>query len=417
MKILHVVHGYHPSIGGSQWLVQNLSERFVQQFGDQVTVFTTTALNMELFWDRRETALPAGVETINGVQVRRFPVYNRFGTLRMLLAHGAHRLHLPLNDWLRTIYNGPIVFGLRRAIAESGADVVFATAFPHLHMYDALHGARRAGIPLVFSGGIHAPDRWGYDRPMIYRAIRQADAYIAYTSFERDYLIGRGIAPIKIAVVGVGVDAAAFAQADGPSVRQQYGWGDDPLIALVAKQSPRKRFDLLVEAMANVWQTHPNARLLLAGARTSYSEQIRVAIARLPPPQQAQVTLLDDFPEALKPDLLAASDIFVLPSGQESFGIAFLEAWASGTPVIGCRSGAISSVIDEGRDGLLVPYGDAGALAGAIVELLDDPSRRTEMGRAGRHKVLANYTWEIIANRVRAVYERAIAGRAADGSR
>jgi glycosyltransferase involved in cell wall biosynthesis len=168
----------------------------------------------------------------------------------------------------------------------------------------------------------------------------------------------------------------------------------------------------LLEAMANVWEMHPEAQLLLAGGRTSYSQQIRTDIARFTAQQQPRITVLDDYPETLKPELLAASDIFVLPSGQESFGIAFVEAWACGTPVIGCRSGAISSVIDEGRDGLLVPYGDPDALAQAILELLDDPHRRAKMGRAGRQKVLEHYTWEIIAERVRAVYGRVIASRA-----
>ncbi|GAG42819.1 unnamed protein product, partial [marine sediment metagenome] len=191
MKILHIVHGYPPSIGGSQWLMKNLSEELVSRYCDDVTVFTTTAYNMELFWRSSEPAMPAGTQEVNGVTVRRFPVFNRFGTLRMLLAHGARRLRLPYNDWLRTIYNGPLIFGMTRAIAESGADVIAATAFPHLHMYYALAGARRAGTPLVFLGAIHAADEWGFDRKIIYQATKQADAYIAYTTFERDYLTER----------------------------------------------------------------------------------------------------------------------------------------------------------------------------------------------------------------------------------
>ena len=82
MRILHVVHGYPPSVGGSQLLVQHLSEQLVTRYGDRVTVFTTTARNVEMFWNPREPALPAGTEVINGVTVRRFPVFNRLNTLR-----------------------------------------------------------------------------------------------------------------------------------------------------------------------------------------------------------------------------------------------------------------------------------------------------------------------------------------------
>jgi len=408
MKILHIVHGYPPSAGGAQWLTKNLSEVLVSRYHDEVTVFTTVASNLEHFWRSDVPAMPAGTEEINGVTVRRFAVFNRLNTLRMLIAGVAYRVHLPYNDWLRTIYNGPLIFGMTQAVAGSGADVVFATAFPLLHMYYALAGARRAGIPIVFLGAIHTADTWGYERKMIYRAIQRADAYIALTPFERDYLIERDIRADKITVIGPGVDVGAFAKADGAVIRRQYGWGGDPVVALVAKQTARKRPNVLLEAMRQVWAVRPDARLLIAGARTLYSRQIEEIINAFPSEQQTHVTVVSDFPEEEKPNLLAACDIFVLPSGQESFGIAFLEAWACGKPVVGARIGAIPSVIDEGRDGLLAAYQDAGDLARAIVELLANPQRRAQMGGAGRRKVLENHTWKIVANRVRAVYVEAI---------
>lgn len=412
MKVLHVVHGYPPSVGGSQWLAKNLSEQLVSRYHDEVTVFTTVAYNMEHFWRSDQPAMSPGTEQINGVAVRRFAVFNRLNRLRMLLAGIAFRLHLPYNDWLRTIYNGPLIFGMPQVVADSGADVIFALAFPLLHMYYALAGARRAGIPIVFLGAIHTADTWGYDRKMIFRAIQQANAYIALTSFERDYLIGRGIRPDKITVVGGGVDADAFINADGEGMRRQYGWGDAPLVVTMGKQTGRKRFDILLEAMSQVWATRPDVHLLIAGARGSYSSQLDHLIGALPPGHQARVRVISDFTEEEKPALLAACDLFVLPSGHESFGIAFAEAWACSKPVIGVRVGAIPSVIDEGRDGLLVAYQDADALAQAILELLADPQRRARMGQAGHSKVLENYTWAIMTDRVRAVYAEAIARHA-----
>lgn len=412
MKILHVVHGYPPSIGGSQYLVKKLSEQLVSRHRDEVTVFTTVAYNTEHFWRSDEPAMPAGTEKLSGVTVRRFAVFNRLNVLRMLIAGIAYRLRIPYNDWLRTIYNGPLIFGMSQAVASSGADVVLATAFPLLHMYYALAGARHAGIPIVFLGAIHTANTWGYDRKMIYRAIQQADAYIAYTTFERDYLIERDIRVDKISVIGAGVDASAFIGADGTVIRRRYAWGDDPVVTIVAKQSARKRFDVLLEAMRRVWPMHPNVRLLIAGARTSYSRQIQEMIGTFPPEQQGHITVVSDFPEEEKPNLLAAGDIFVLPSGEESFGIAFVEAWACGKPVIGVRIGAIPSVIDEGRDGLLVAHQDAEDLAQAIMDLLANPQRRAQMGERGRSKVLENHTWEIMTNRVRTVYTETISRRA-----
>jgi len=416
VKILHVVQGYPPSTGGSQWLVKNLSEQLVSRYGDKVVVLTTVAYNIEHFWRPDERAMPAGTEEINGVTVRRFAVFNRLNALRRLVAGVAYRLHLPYNDLLRTIQTGPLISGMIEAVANSGADVVFATAFPLLHMYYALRGAQRAGIPIVFLGALHTADTWGYDRNMIYRAIQQADAYIAHTTYERDYLIERGIQADKMSVVGAGVDIGAFSQADGMRIRHRYGWGEAPVIALIAKQTARKRFDTLLRAMRQVWTTHPDARLLLGGARTPYSRQLEEMIRALPPSQQAHVALVSDFSEEEKPHLLGACDIFVLPSGQESFGIAFVEAWACAKPVIGARIGAIPSVIDEGRDGLLTTYQDADDLARAIRDLLRGPQQRIQMGRAGRIKVLEHHTWEIVTDRVRTVYTEAIS-RHAQGKR
>jgi glycosyltransferase involved in cell wall biosynthesis len=151
--------------------------------------------------------------------------------------------------------------------------------------------------------------------------------------------------------------------------------------------------------------------LLIAGAKTAYSRHLAERVNALPGRKREQVTIVDDFPETEKPSLLAACDVFVLPSGEESFGIAFLEAWACGKPVIGARIGAIPSVIDEGRDGLLVAYQDAEGLARAILELLADPQRRARMGEAGRQKVVETHRWEVVAGRVRDVYRQVIAGR------
>lgn len=409
MKILHVVQCYHPAVGGSEWLVKNLSELLVSRYGDEVTVFTAAADKPAYFWRQEGSALPAGTEVIQGVAVRRFKVFRRLRRPRMLLAHTFHRLRLPYHDWARTLQLGPLISGMTQAIADSDADVVFATSFPFLHMYYALAGARQADRPAVLLGAIHALDKWGYDRDMMYQAIHQAQAYIAHTTFERDHLIGRGVAAEKITVIGGGVDVEPFLRADGAAERGRYGWGDEPVIAAVARQSVLKRLDTLLYAMPRVWAIQPRARLLFAGARTSYSAELEQIIQRLPPEQQARVTIVNNFSEAEKPGLLAACDLLVHPSANESFGIALIEAWACAKAVIGANAGAIPSVIDEERDGLLFEYEDPDSLARAILALLADEGRRYEMGQAGRKKVLGNYTWDIVTDRFRTLYEEVVA--------
>lgn len=409
MKILHVVQGYTPAIGGTERLIQKISEKLAAQHGDEVTVFTTNAYNCELFWRRDQPQLPVGTETINGVTVRRFPVFNRFNEARRVLAGGAYKLGVPFNDRLRALYNGPIIPEMTGAIASFGADVVAASSFPLLHMHYALRGGRRADIPVIFHGGIHTADEFGFNRPMIYKAIRAADAYIANTRFERDYLVEeKGISPEKITVVGVGVDIEPFAEANGRSIRDRYGWDEAPVVAFVGQQVPHKGVDIVFQAMKRIWQERPEACLLIAGAKTTYSATIKQLVKQLPAPLRDRVAIINNFAEAEKPAIFAACDLLAFPSGHESFGIVFLEAWAAGKPVIGARVGAIPTVIDEGQDGLLVTHRDVTELADAIRSLLARPALRKELGAQGRQKVKKHYTWDIVADKFRAVYTEAL---------
>ncbi|MBV7332478.1 glycosyltransferase family 4 protein [Chloroflexi bacterium TSY] len=405
MRILHVVHGYAPSIGGSQWLVQKLSEHLVATYNDDVTVFTTTADDLTLFFNRKIASLPAGIEKQNGVTIRRFPVFNYGNRLRMIIAGIAYRLRLPYNDWARTLYNGPIIWSMTRAIAKSRADVVFATAFPLMHMYYALAGAKRAGIPLIFLGALHTEDVWGFNRTMMYRAIQSADAYIAHTPYERNHLVERGISSDKIHVIGsAGVDLAQFTMADGLSIRQRYGWGEKPLILSLGRFVARKRFELLIEAMQTVWVQRPDAQLVIAGGKTVYAEEIERLVTNLPPAQQTNVTLLYNISEEEKPSVLAATTLLVSCSTQESFGITLIEAWACSRPVIGARAGAIATMIRNEIDGLLFEPNDPKDLAEVIQQLISDPVMAKRLGATGKQKVMAHYTWPFVTEQIRSLY-------------
>lgn len=411
MKILHVVHGYTPAVGGTEYLIQKISENLVERYHDEVTVYTTTAYNCELFWRSDQPQLPAGTETINGVIVRRFPVFNKFNEARRLLAGSSYKFKLPFNDWFRAFYNGPLIPGMTRAIANSTTDVIAGSSFPLLHMHYMQWAGQRSGRPVIFYGGIHTADAFGFDRPMIYKAIQKANRYIAYTSFERDYLIGRGIAAEKIHVIGIGVDADQFAQADGVTLRQRLGWGTAPVIAFVGQQVPHKGIDILLEAMPHVWQHTPDACLLIAGAKTTYSTTIKAWYDQLSPDFKQRVAILDNFSEEEKPSIFAVCDMLVFPSGHESFGFVILEAWSAGKPVIGARVGAIPTVIDEEKNGLLIEHRNTGELIQAIKRLLQNETLRKQLGQAGQQKVYNQYTWEIVTARYREVYAQALSSK------
>jgi starch synthase len=102
--------------------------------------------------------------------------------------------------------------------------------------------------------------------------------------------------------------------------------------------------------------------------------------------------------------ILSHATVFACPSLYEPLGIVNLEAMACGTAVVGSRVGGIPEVVADGRTGLLVPPGDPGALAAALNELLGDPGRAAALGRAGRNRALAEFSWAQIAAQTAELY-------------
>jgi glycosyltransferase involved in cell wall biosynthesis len=408
VRILNVTQGYAPAIGGTESVMQRLSEELVRQFGDEVTVFTTDCLSGEAFANPASPALTAGWDDLNGVRVRRFPVRRRVSRLATSPQRFAWRHRLPLNQYLRALASGPVIPGLTREIRRYPADVVVASSFPLLHMFSALRAASASRRPCVYFGGLHPDDDWGFDRPMIYRAIRAATCYVAYTGFEAEHVVARGAEPERVFALGAGVDAERFTAIPSSDAKERLGLGRHPVVGYIGQLGGHKGVDTLLRAMPIVWRVVPDARLLIAGARAMFADEIERIIGSWPAHDRQKVVLRYNFPEAEKPALFSAIDAFAYPSGYESFGIAFLEAWSCGKPVIGCRRGAIPWVVEGGRDGLLVDYLSDEMLAEAILVLLQNPGYARALGEAGRKKTLERYTWPRIAQRCREVYVEAL---------
>ena len=408
MKILHITQGYFPTIGGVEWLIQRVSEELVQQFDDEVTVFTTNCYNGEGFFNPKVPRLATGWEQINGVKVRRFPVASRISQLVRWPQAVAYRWKLPFNERLRALASGPVIPELEEAIRQFPSDIIVAASFPLLHMFSSLRAAQQTQRGCVLVGGLHPIDDWGFNRTMIYKAIRGADRYIAFTGYESQYVIERGAKPENVATIGLGVDPPLFEQVSTQEAKRRLGLEGKTVVGFIGQLGGHKGIDTLVRAMPQIWEYAPETYFLIAGARTLFAEQMEKMLAELPERDRQKVKLHYNFAEEEKPWLFGALDVFAYPSGYESFGIAFLEAWILGKPVIGCRRGAVPWVINPGRDGLLVDYQNENMLAEAVITLIKNPGWAQVLGQTGKEKVLANYTWPEVARRFRQNYSDAI---------
>ena len=414
LRVLHVVQGYTPAVGGTERVVQRLSEELVSGWGDEVTVFTTDCLSAEAFPRPDQPRLAAGEETIGGVRVRRFAVQRGPGALLRGAQDLAFRLGLPGNSYLRHWYAGPIVPGLEKAIRQQPAEVFAASSFPLRHMFMARFAAHRTGRPCILIGGIHPDDRWGYDRPAIYRDAARAETYVAYTAFEARHVIERGVDRARVEIIGPGIDPAEFSEADPAAAKAALGLDDGPVVGFIGQLGAHKGLDVLLDAMVRVWARLPDVRLLVAGRRTTSSLPIQARLTEAKKGSEGRIVTRWDFTEQEKAGLFAATDVFVSPSAYESFGLTFLEAWAAGKPVIGCRAGAIPDVVNDGVDGCLVPVRDEAALAAALIDLIPNREVRCSMGERGRSRVRTHHSWERVAARFREIYLRA---RSKEGDR
>ena len=158
---------------------------------------------------------------------------------------------------------------------------------------------------------------------------------------------------------------------------------DAPLLITICRLFPEKGPADVIEAVARLRDELPGIRLLIVGTDltgSTYSEDLRLLAADLG--VSDHVALLgrrDDIEE-----LLAAADVFVMPSFEEPFGLVFCEAMAMGKPVVALDDGGTVEIVEHGRTGLLSSRGDLDALTANLRALLLDPARRAAMGAAGR---------------------------------
>ena len=200
----------------------------------------------------------------------------------------------------------------------------------------------------------------------------------------------------KVEVVYNAVDSARFAAVDGRGLRAQLTAGEDrPVILTGARLDAQKGHPVLLEAAAQV----PEAVFALAGAGPERAALERRAAELGVADRVLFLGHRDDVPE-----LLAACDVFALPSLYEGSSLALLEAMAAGRPVVGSAVPGTDELIADGRTGVLVAPGDPSALANALQRLLSDPELRAALGARARERA-REFSPDAMAAQVTRVYD------------
>ncbi len=363
MKILHIYKDYYPVLGGMENHIRWLAEAQAAA-GHDVTVLVTHV--------QHQTT--ASVE--NGVRVVR-----------------AARL--------ATVASTPLSLALPRLLAGQRPDVAHLHfPYPLGEMSQWLFGHARRTVLTYHSDVVRQKGLLRVYEPFMRRMLGAVDRIIATSpqyAESSPYL-----RPLrqKITVIPLGIDVQRFQYADAArvtTIRQRY---ETPLLLFVGRLRYYKGVQFLLDALPHV----PAARLMIVGTGPMAQPwQTQAQALGL----TDRVFFLGDIDDTALPAYYAAADLFVLPACErsEAFGVVQLEALASGTPIVSTELGTGTSYVNQdGVTGIVVPAGNAAALAQALQTLLADPDRLPVLGAAARQRAMAEFSLPVMVARVEDLY-------------
>jgi D-inositol-3-phosphate glycosyltransferase len=244
------------------------------------------------------------------------------------------------------------------------------------------------------------------------RLVHTLDRIVAATQHERQLLrqLYR-VSPDRVAVIPLGVDLARFEPRDRAQARAAL---DQPLegriVLAVGRLEPLKGFDILIRALAEMTEREGVQLLLVGGDERAESERLRLDAVAREVGVAERVRFVGAVPHERLALMYSAADVVVMPSFYESFGLVAVEAMASGVPVVASRVGGLTSTVQDGRTGYLIPWRCPGPFAEKLDLLLENTALRDALG-ANAARSMQAYSWQAVASRLQAEYVTVIEER------
>jgi phosphatidylinositol alpha-1,6-mannosyltransferase len=372
-RVLLVTNDFPPRPGGIQSYLEQLVRGLVDTGAHQVTVYAPAWKGADAF-DRSAAAA--------GYRVVRHP-----GTL-MLPGRGVDAR-------------------MGRLITEADIDTVWFGAAAPLALLAPR--ARRAGATRVLASTHGHEVGWSM-LPAARTVLRRIGEHTDVVTFVSRYTRARFAAAFGPAAglehLPPGVDTDRFRPdpAGRAQLRARYRLGQRPTVVCVSRLVPRKGQDMLVRALPAIRRRVDGAALVIAGGGP-YLAALRRLAQRVGVAEH--VTFTGGVPPAELPAHYGMADVFAMPCRTrgagldvEGLGIVFLEASATGVPVVAGRSGGAPETVRDNETGLVVDGRSVDRVAAAVGELLADPDRAAAMGAAGRDYVTAQWRWDTLAARL-----------------
>jgi phosphatidyl-myo-inositol dimannoside synthase len=302
----------------------------------------------------------------------------------------------------------PGVLARARQVARTeGCDRVWFGAAAPLALLAA--PLRRSGIERAVACTHGHEIGWGRF-PVSRQALRRigdtVDVLTALTAYTRDRVKGALGPRPRLELLPPGVDSTLFRpDVDGSEVRRRHGLEGRPVVVCASRLVRRKGQDVLVRALPALQERVPGAALLIVGGGPDAGRLRRLVRET---GGERDVVLTGSVPWEELPAHYAAGDVFAMPSRTrlagmdvEGLGIVYLEASATGLPVVAGDSGGAPDAVREGETGRVVSGRDSAAVVDAVATYLLDPELARRTGAAGRAWVERDWQWQALADRLR----------------
>ncbi|MFH1478513.1 MAG: glycosyltransferase family 4 protein [Candidatus Omnitrophota bacterium] len=419
MKILHVIQRYSPAIGGSEVWCKNICD-FLSKHDISSKVLTLDMCDLEEFYkphyNRRNNIMLKRYEISENskITIKRYKLWklhsyrpdaviarillNKLGfekiDLGKIFKHSPHSLWMYLNFFKEM----------------KDIDVVHLHTMPYFHNIAGFFAAKMLHKKIVSTPYFHTGHSL-YEKNIILNILKKCDAVIALTSYEKKYLIDKGIDPFKIYVTGCSIteDSRGCGYDDFDvfrnTVTSKYGIREnDRNIIFIGRKEPYKGIDLLINALSEIArEKNIYLNLFLVGPDTDEFIN-KYGIFEGKCIKKLKVINFGVIDSKKKEFLIKMSDLLALPSRFESFGIVFLEAWRCKKPVVGSDGGAISEIIKEA--GLISKLGDTADLKDKISRILYNKNLSEELGRRGWDRLCQEYNMDKVGEKVIDVYTK-----------
>jgi glycosyltransferase involved in cell wall biosynthesis len=376
MKLVIVVQRYGADISGGGELHARYVAEGLSAHAD-VRVLTTCARDY-LTW-RNEW--PAGVDSVNGIPVERFPVAKErdledFRDRSMRIFHGRHSVQEEL-EWLDS--QGPTSPGLMKRLTRIADECDFVILFS-IRYGHAFHGARYASHKAVLVPTAEREAALGLE---IFKPVFRGVRGIMYNSFEEQALITTLSSNAHVPGVVVGIGSRIPDEVDPERVRQKFGL-NNPFVIYVGRIDANKGCEELFRYFREY-----------SGRSSHPVDLVLIGTPVMPIPTHPRIRHLGFVADQDKFDAIAAAEVLIMPSPYESLSMVALEAWALGRPVLAsAQCDVLVGQCIRSNAGLY--YEDAREFGAALDLMISDASLRATLGNNGRRFYDRHYSWPVI---------------------